>query len=107
MRINTRGFTLIELLTVILILASISLVTVSGISASLERRDERECDEQKQLAENAAKIYFSLNSGKVSVKISELKDGGYFNEKSKTNRLKDEDNVILGENGYVYNGECK
>ena len=56
-----KGFTLIELLAVIVILASISIVTVVSVTSSLERRDVKECQEQVALAKNAAKIYFSLN----------------------------------------------
>ena len=107
MREDNRGFTLIELLAVILILASISLVAVSGISASLERREEKECEEQQQLAKNAAKIYFSLNDGVTTVKVSELKNGNYFNVNSKTDRLDGESEITIGDSGYIYNGECK
>jgi len=104
---NNKGFTLIELLAVIIILVSISLIAVSGISASLERRGTTECDEQKELAVNAAKIYFSLNPDEETVEITKLKEENYFNKKSKTNRLKDDSTVTKGSNGYYYTGECK
>ena len=103
---NNKGFTLVELLAVILILTGISLVAVAGISASLGKRDKKECEEQKELAKNAAKIYFSLNNG-TSVSISTLKSGGYFNEARKTNRLNDTDTVSITGNSYTYNGTCK
>ena len=48
-RMNNKGFTLIELLAVIVILVGISLTAVMGISASLEKRDEKECHEQIEL----------------------------------------------------------
>ena len=102
---NNKGFTLVELLAVILILTGITLVAVSGISASLNRRDTKECEEQKELAKNAAKIYFSLNNVS-SVTVGTLKSGGYFNEASKTNRLKDNSSVSIVSNEYVYNGVC-
>lgn len=111
---NKKGFTLVELLAVIVILASISLIVMSSISASLERRDEKECEEQKELAKNAAKIFFSINNCTVStngdscdVDISVLKSDNYFNEKSKTDRLKDDSHVSMTINGYNYVGECK
>ena len=111
---NRKGFTLVELLAVIVILAGISLIVMSSISASLERRDEKECEEQKELAKNAAKIYFSLNDCTVSasedycdVDISVLKSGNYFNEKSKTDRLKDDSRVSMTTDGYNYVGDCK
>lgn len=85
---NNKGFTLIELLAVILILTGITLVAVSGISSSLGRREQKECEEQIELAKNAAKIYFSLNS-ETSVTISSLINNNYFNEASKINVLKD------------------
>lgn len=104
--INNKGFTLIELLAVLVILVSISLVAVLGISASLEKRDIKECVEQQELAVGAAKIYFSLNNEVSSVKISILKTNGYFSADSKVDRLKDEDEITISESGvsYLYNG---
>ena len=84
---NRKGFTLVELLAVIVILSSISLIAVSSISTSLMKREDKEINEQKQLARNAAKIYFSLNEGKSCVKLSTLKSGDFFNDGSKTNKL--------------------
>lgn len=111
---NRKGFTLVELLAVIVVLVSIALIAVSSISASLERRDEKECEEQKELAKNAAKIFFALNDCTVNasgdscdVDISILKQEGYFNEKSKTDRLKDDSRVSMTTDGYNYVGECK
>ena len=104
---NRKGFTLVELLAVIVILSGMSLIVVLSISSSLERRDEKECNEQKELAINAAKIYFSLNGSATSVNIGTLKSGGYFNEKSKTDRLNDNSTISIGTDKYVYNGECK
>ena len=117
---NNKGFTLVELLAVIVILSSISLIVMSSISASLERRDVKECEEQIELAKNAAKIYFSINDCMIStsgdscdVDISVLKSGNYFNEKSKTDRLKDDYHISMTMDGYKYkdrNGnvaECK
>ena len=106
MKKNNKGFTLIELLAVIVILMSISLIVVASVSESLERRDEKECEEQKQLAINAAKVYFSLNGG-TSVKVSTLKSGNYFNEKSKVDKLNDDSTITIGTDKYNYNGVCK
>lgn len=103
---NNKGFTLIELLTVIVILIGISLIAVAGITASLDRRYERECEEQIELAKNAAKIYFALHPNIDTVRISNLKSDGYFNEASKTNRLSDSDSIRISSNAYVYNGTC-
>ncbi len=96
---NKKGFTLVELLAVILILSSISIVAVVSITSSLGRRDVKECEEQKELAINAAKIYFSLNNAS-SVSVGTLKSGNYFNEKSKTDRLKDSLTISLAGNEY-------
>ena len=104
---NNKGFTLIELLAVIIILVSISLIAVAGISTSLQRRDASECEEQKKLAVNAAKIYFSLNTNKDQVTIGELKTGDYFSGQSKIDRLNDESYVTFGTGGYYFTGECK
>lgn len=103
---NNRGFTLIELLVVIVILAGVSLIAVSGINASLERRDVKECEELHELAINAAKIYFSL-SDNTSVSVGELKTGNYFNELSenKVDKLSDSDIVKILNGKYVYEGE--
>ena len=103
---NNKGFTLIELLAVIVILASMSLVVVASVTSSLERRDVKECEEQIELAKNAAKIYFSLEGGN-SVTVNTLKTENYFNENSKTNRLNDDDTITVKADAYVYNGECK
>lgn len=104
---NNKGFTLVELLSVIVILAGISVVVVTGIGSSLEKRDKKECEEQIALAKNAAKIYFSLNGGVDSVSVDTLINNGYFNETSKTNRLIGSSTITIGTNGYEYNGECK
>ena len=108
---NNKGFTLVELLAVIVILIGISLVTVTAISVSLERRDEKECKEQIELAKNAAKIYFSLNPDGVEdgVEVEILKDYYYLSEVSKTDRLEDED-IVKYEDGtfnYYGNGKCR
>ena len=103
---NKKGFTLVELLAVILILTSVSLIAVSGISASLEKRDVRECEEQKELAVSAAKIYFSLKD-EISVTVGTLKSGGYFNVNNKTDRLRDESTITKGDTTYTFNGECE
>ena len=100
---NNKGFTLVELLAVLVILVSISLVAVGGISASLEKRDIRECEEQKELAIGAAKIYFSLNSVS-SVTISELKSGNYISSDKKVNRLNNNDTISIGATKYIYSG---
>ena len=99
---NNKGFTLVELLAVMVILISISLIAVGGISASLEKRDIKECQEQQELAVGAAKIYFSLNdTSEVSIKI--LKDNKYFSGNKKVDRLKDTDKITISENSYLYN----
>ena len=110
---NNKGFTLIELLAVIIILTSISLIAVSAISSSLQRRDESECNEQINLAKNAAKIYFSLNNCVISnentecrVTISALKGAKYFDGDKKISRLDLNKEIIMNSNGYTYNGEC-
>ena len=111
--LNNKGFTLVELLAVILILIGVSLIAVASISSSLQRREGKECSEQIELAKNAAKIYFSVNNcngtSGCSVAISKLKEDNYFNEKSKTSKLKDTDTISFTNNGYTYNGtgECK
>ena len=100
---NNKGFTLVELLAVLVILASISLVAVGGISASLEKRDIRECEEQKELAIGAAKIYFSLEGGS-SVTILELKNGNYISSDKKVSKLKNNDTISIGSTNYIYTG---
>jgi len=100
---NNKGFTLVELLAVLVILLAISLVAVGGISASLERRNIKECEEQKELAIGAAKIYFSLNDVN-SVRISVLKEGNYFSDGKKVDRLNDNDMISIGTTSYIYSG---
>lgn len=108
---NNRGFTLIELLAVMVILVGISLIAVSGISASLERRNEREYEEQIQVVKSAAKIYFSLEQDKKDrVMVSDLKTGNYFNQNSKVDKLIDSSEIRVDtENGgysYCFNNTC-
>lgn len=102
MILNKKGFTLVELLSVIVILVAISFVAVSGISSSLSNRDKKECMEQQELAVGAAKIYFSLNNTS-EVKILELKNGGYLKDGNKVDRLSDDDQIRLINDGYLYN----
>lgn len=106
-KMNNKGFTLIELLAVIVILISVSLVAVGGISSSLENRDEKECEEQKELAIGAAKIYFSLNNV-TSVTIGQLKNGNYFSDENKIDRIDNNLNatISLSGNTYVFSGSC-
>lgn len=103
---DNRGFTLVELLAVMIILISISFVAVGGITASLERRDIKECKEQQELVVGAAKIYFSLNNTN-SVTLSTLKGSNYFKDENKIDRLKDTDviSVSSNKNKYLYNGK--
>jgi len=105
---NRRGFTLVELLAVIVILSGISLVVVASINSTLERRDEKELDEQIKLAINAAKIYFSLESGNC-VKIDDLVNEDYLSL-DKIERLnKDFSIAIVNESGslvYNYQQSC-
>lgn len=102
-RMNNKGFTLIELLAVIVILVGISLTAVMGISASLEKRDEKECREQIEFAINSAKIYFSLNNTDV-VSIATLKNNDYF-DGNKVSKLKDSDEIRIHDSGYTFNGK--
>ncbi len=104
---NKKGFTLVELLAVIVILSGISLVVVSSVSSSLGRRAVKECEEQKELAKNAGKIYFSLTNT-TSVEIAQLKSGGYFADPNKVNRLQDGDRVYFNPTTkeIIYSGGC-
>lgn len=101
---NNKGFTLVELLATLVILVSISLVAVGGITASLERRDIKECEEQKELAIGAAKIYFSMENDDRVV-IGTLIDNDYFGNNSKINILKENRSaeIVLSGNQYVFN----
>ena len=104
---NNKGFTLIELLAVIVILLSVSLVSVYGISSSLNDRDIKARNEEIELAKNAANIYFSLDGLKESkVTIEKLKAKNYLKEK--TDKLKDTDEISIENDGSItYSGtEC-
>jgi type II secretory pathway pseudopilin PulG len=104
---NNKGFTLVELLAVMLILIAISLVAVGGISSSLEKRDEKELEEQQELAIGAAKIYFSLNDDKTCVKIQTLIDNNYISKGKKVDKLNTDYTIKLNTDKYVYsNSSC-
>lgn len=101
---NNKGFTLVELLAVLVILSLISLTTVFGISASLDRRDIRECEEEIEFAKNSAKIYFSLEGkGLSEVTVLVLKENNYLDEK-KTTKIKNEDKITVSNGKYIFSG---
>ena len=103
---NNKGFTLVELLAVMVILISISLIAVAGITSSLERRDEKEREEQIELAIGAAKIYFSLEN-KTCVKLSDLISLGYIKSDDRIDTLDTNYVIRLSGNSYVYEeGDC-
>ena len=103
---NNKGFTLVELLAVMVILISISLIAVAGITSSLERRDEKEREEQIELAIGAAKIYFSLEN-KTCVKLSDLISLGYIKSDDRIDTLDTNYVIRLSGNSYVSEeGDC-
>ena len=103
---NNKGFTLVELLAVMVILISISLIAVAGITSSLERRDEKEREEQIELAIGAAKIYFSLEN-KTCVKLSDLISLEYIKSDDRIDTLDTNYVIRLSGNSYVYEeGDC-
>ena len=106
MSMNNKGFTLVELLAVMVILISISLVAVGGITESLVRRENKELEEQQELAIGAAKIYFSLENV-TCVSVQTLIDNDYFSEEKKIDRLDRSYTIELSGNDYVYgNSSC-
>ncbi len=99
---NNKGFTLVELLAVIIILLGISLIVISSVTSSLERREGGEVENQQKLAINAAKIYFSLNdTGETSVTIEKLVTNDYLS-KDEISKLKDCDSISVGDTKYIY-----
>lgn len=105
MKLNNKGFTLVELLAVIVILVTVSLVAVGGISNSLKNRDVKECEEQVKLAISAAKMYFSLegkDKTRVSLKqLNALESGytvDYFKNDKKIDMLDIDNDYILKDN---------
>jgi len=105
MKLNNKGFTLIELLAVFVILISVSFVAVGGITASLDKQDERDCENQKDIAISAAKMYFSLGGKNVDqsitgVTIKKLREDGYIKSDYKID-FNDNYKIKLYNNKYV------
>ena len=72
---NNKGFTLTELLAVILILIGIAAVSIFNVSSALNKNENAECERQKEIILNAAKIYKSLKDEEPE--IDDLVSGGY------------------------------
>lgn len=100
---NNKGFTLVELLAVIIILLGVAMISVSNVISSLEKNDEQECEKQKDIVINAAKIYFSLND-ETEVTVQTLIDNDYF-KTSDVNKYSSSAKVTKN-NGYSFNGIC-
>lgn len=105
MKLNNKGFTLIELLAVFVILISVSFVAVGGITSSLDNQDERDCENQKDIAISAAKMYFSLGGKNVDqsitgVTIKVLREDGYIKSDYKID-FNDNYKIKLYNNKYV------
>ena len=101
---NNKGFTLIELLAVIIILLGIAGVSVVSVTSSLKRNDEKECEREKEIIINAAKVYFSLNEND-SVTVGELITNNYL-DKDNVSRYDNSASVSIN-NEYIFTGECK
>lgn len=105
-KINNKGFTLVELLSVMVILVSIALIAVGSVTSSLSRRENKELEEQQELAIGAAKIYFSLEK-KTCVSIQTLIDNDYISDEKKIDRLDSSYTIKLSGNTYIYsNSSC-
>ena len=105
---NNKGFTVIELLAVILILLAISMVSVSSVSSSLKRNDQKESERQREIVINASKIYFSTHDVDC-VSISDLIDYKYVDSDNVNKYSGDNINVVvkLEEQGItIENGSC-
>ena len=104
---NNKGFTLIELLAVIIILIGISSVSIFNISASLKRNEEQECNREKEIIQNAAKIYFSLqdtDSMESTVSVNKLLTNNYLKEEDA--KLLKNASVRNNSGEMVINGSC-
>ena len=102
---NNKGFTLIELLAVIIILLGIAGVSVVSVTSSLKRNDEKECEREKEIIINAAKVYFSLNENN-SVTVGELITNNYL-DKDNVSRYDSASVSISINNEYKFTGNCK
>ena len=104
MKIDNKGFTLVELLAVITILLALSIVVVTNVSASLKRSEEQEKEAQEKIAINAAKIYFSMESG-TCVTLNTLVEKGLV-DASEIDKLNLEYVIRIGVRKYIYYNKC-
>lgn len=59
MKLNNKGFSLVELLAVLVILATILLIALPSISSSLNRSEEQDLENRKQIILSEAELKLS------------------------------------------------
>lgn len=116
-KLNNKGFTLVELLAVVVILVIIMSIALPNISSSIERSNAKQDTAMIDVIESAGGLYVSNHKAEINknhpgivngsglcyIKVSQLKEDGYFTDKD-VEGYSDKCLAYYGKNTFEYSG---